>query len=43
MKELETKYNHESVEKDKYDIWLKNGYFKVILSQIIKVVNHIIV
>ena len=28
MKELETKYNHESVEKDKYDIWLKNGYFK---------------
>ena len=28
MKELETKYNHESVEKDKYDTWLKNGYFK---------------
>ena len=28
MKELETKYNHESVEKDKYEIWLKNGYFK---------------
>ena len=25
---LETKYNHESVEKDRYENWLKNGYFK---------------
>ena len=25
---LETKYNHEEVEKGKYDFWLENGYFK---------------
>ena len=25
---LETKYNHEEVEKGKYDFWLKNDYFK---------------
>ena len=28
MKELETKYNHEKVEKDKYEKWLKKEYFK---------------
>ena len=27
MKELETKYNHDEVEKDKYEKWLKKGYF----------------
>ena len=28
MKELETKYNHEEVEKYKYEKWLKKDYFK---------------
>ena len=28
MKELETKYNHEIVEKDKYEKWLSKDYFK---------------
>ena len=28
MKELEKKYNPELIEKDKYDFWLKGGYFK---------------
>jgi len=28
MKELEKKYNHLEVEKDKYEFWLKGGYFK---------------
>ena len=28
MKELEKKYNHLEVENDKYDFWLKGGYFK---------------
>lgn len=28
MKELEKKYNHLEVEKDKYDFWLEGGYFK---------------
>ena len=28
MKELDKKYNHNEVEKDKYDIWKNNGYFK---------------
>jgi valyl-tRNA synthetase len=28
MKELEKKYDHKSVELDKYDFWLKGGYFK---------------
>lgn len=28
MKELEKKYNHLAVEADKYDFWLKGGYFK---------------
>ena len=28
MKEIETKYNHEEVEKDKYEKWLKKDYFK---------------
>ena len=27
MKELDTKYNHIEVEKNKYDKWLKKGYF----------------
>ena len=26
--ELETKYNHEKVEKDKYEKWLKKDYFR---------------
>ena len=26
--ELEKKYNHESVEEGKYDIWLSKEYFK---------------
>ena len=25
---LDKKYNHDSVEKLKYDYWLKKGYFK---------------
>ena len=28
MKEMETKYNHEEVEKEKYKKWLKKDYFK---------------
>ena len=28
MKEMETKYNHKEVEKDKYEKWLKKDYFK---------------
>ena len=28
MKELEKKYNHDEVEKEKYQKWLNNGYFK---------------
>ena len=28
MKELEKKYNHLEVEKNKYDFWLEGGYFK---------------
>ena len=28
MKELEKKYSHELVEKDKYDNWKKKGYFE---------------
>ena len=28
MKELGKKYNHDEVEKDKYEMWLKNDYFK---------------
>ncbi len=28
MKELDTKYNHLEVEKDKYEKWLNKGYFK---------------
>ena len=28
MKELDKKYNHEQVEKGKYEQWLKNDYFK---------------
>ena len=28
MEELEKKYNHEEVEKNKYDEWLKKDYFK---------------
>ena len=28
MKELEKKYNHDEVEKDKYKKWLKKDYFK---------------
>ena len=28
MKELEKKYNHKEVEKDKYNIWKEKGYFK---------------
>ena len=28
MEELEKKYNHDEVEKDKYEKWLKNDYFK---------------
>ena len=28
MKELEKKYNHENVEKGKYETWLKKDYFK---------------
>ena len=28
MKELDKKYNHLEIEKDKYDFWLKGGYFK---------------
>ena len=27
MKELETKYNHKEVEKDKYNNWKEKGYF----------------
>ena len=25
---LDKKYNHKLVEKDKYDVWKKNNYFK---------------
>ena len=28
MKELDKKYNHEEVEKNKYDKWLKKDYFR---------------
>jgi len=28
MKELEKKYNHKAVEENKYEAWLKGGYFK---------------
>ena len=28
MKNLETKYNHKEVEKDKYSFWLKGGFFE---------------
>ena len=28
MEELDKKYNHENVEKDKYEKWLKKDYFK---------------
>ena len=28
MKEMDTKYNHSEVEKDKYNKWLKKDYFK---------------
>lgn len=28
MKELEKKYDHLTVEEDKYDFWLQGGYFK---------------
>ena len=28
MEELEKKYNHEEVEKNKYEEWLNNNYFK---------------
>lgn len=28
MKELDKKYNHEEVEKDKNDFWLNKGYYK---------------
>ncbi len=28
MKELSKKYDHLAVEQDKYDFWLKGGYFK---------------
>ncbi len=28
MKELDKKYNHEEVEKNKYDYWMKNKYFE---------------
>ena len=27
MEELDKKYNHEMVEKGKYEKWLKKGYF----------------
>ena len=28
MEELEKKYNHEEVEKNKYEKWLKKDYFR---------------
>ena len=28
MNMLDKKYNHLEVEKDKYEFWLKNDYFK---------------
>ena len=28
MKELSKKYEHKRIEQDKYDFWLKGGYFK---------------